>query len=147
MIFSSVVIPKGFTDLVTDSKGNSLPNKENKPLFSAYIPYVKDISEKLKHIRNHYDIRTIFKTKHILRNSHMRARFKINLQLTTHYMYIIPHVCGRSYFGKTGSSLAVQLCEHRHNLRENLLEKSKLAQHAYEEGHRVGGDEAMILEI
>jgi hypothetical protein len=41
----------------------------------------------------------------------------------------------------------VQLREHKHNLREGLLEKSKLAQHAYEEGHRVGWDEARILEI
>jgi hypothetical protein len=32
------------------------------------------------------------------------------------------------------------------NLREGLLEKSKLAQHAYE-GHRVGCEEARILEI
>jgi hypothetical protein len=31
--------------------------------------------------------------------------------------------------------------EHKHNLREGLLEKSKLAQHAYEEGHRVGWDD------
>jgi hypothetical protein len=41
----------------------------------------------------------------------------------------------------------VQLCEHRHNLREGLLEKSKLAQHAYEEGHKVGWDKARILDI
>jgi hypothetical protein len=37
--------------------------------------------------------------------------------------------------------------EHRHNLIAGLLEKSKLAQHAYEEGHWVGWDEATILEI
>jgi hypothetical protein len=41
----------------------------------------------------------------------------------------------------------VRLREHRHKLREGLLEKSKLAQHAYEEGHRVGWDEARISEI
>jgi hypothetical protein len=35
----------------------------------------------------------------------------------------------------------------QHNLKEGLLEKSKLAQHAYEEGHRVGWDEARILKI
>jgi hypothetical protein len=34
-----------------------------------------------------------------------------------------------------------------HNLKEVLLEKSKLSQHAYEEGHRVGCDGARILEI
>jgi hypothetical protein len=39
------------------------------------------------------------------------------------------------------------LCEHRHNLQQGLLEKSKLAQHAYEEGHKVGWDDARVLEI
>jgi hypothetical protein len=37
--------------------------------------------------------------------------------------------------------------EHRHSLREVLLETSKLAQHAYEEGHRVIWDEARISKI
>jgi hypothetical protein len=41
----------------------------------------------------------------------------------------------------------VRLREHKHNLREGLLEKSKSAQHAYEEAHRVGWDEVRILEI
>jgi hypothetical protein len=41
----------------------------------------------------------------------------------------------------------VWLHEHRHNLKEGLLEKSKLAQNAYEEGHGVGWDEARILII
>jgi hypothetical protein len=45
------------------------------------------------------------------------------------------------------ADLAVGLREHRHNLKEGLLEKSKLIKHAYEEGHRVSCDEAMILEI
>jgi hypothetical protein len=41
----------------------------------------------------------------------------------------------------------VRLREHRHNLKEGLPEKPKLAQHAYEEGHRVRCDQARILEI
>jgi hypothetical protein len=41
----------------------------------------------------------------------------------------------------------VRLREHRHNLREGLLEKSKLAQHAYEEGYMVRWDDTRILEI
>jgi hypothetical protein len=34
-----------------------------------------------------------------------------------------------------------------HNLKEGLHDKSKLAQHAYEEGHRVCWDEGRVLEI
>jgi hypothetical protein len=41
----------------------------------------------------------------------------------------------------------VRIREHRHKLKEGLLDKSNLAKHAYEEGHRVGWYEARILEI
>jgi hypothetical protein len=41
----------------------------------------------------------------------------------------------------------VRVREHRHSLKECRLEESKLAQHAYEVCHRVGTDEASILEI
>jgi hypothetical protein len=36
--------------------------------------------------------------------------------------------------GETGRPLALRLPQHRHNLKEGLLEKSKLPQHAYEGG-------------
>jgi hypothetical protein len=52
--------------------------------------------------------------------------------------YRIPYECCRSYIGETGRPLAVRLLEYRHSLEEGLLEKSKVAQHVYEEGHRVG---------
>jgi hypothetical protein len=41
----------------------------------------------------------------------------------------------------------MRLREHRHNLKQGLLEISKLAKHAYEEGHKVGWNEARILDI
>jgi hypothetical protein len=40
----------------------------------------------------------------------------------------------------------VRIREHRHNLKLGLLEKSKLAQHAYED-HRVVWDKAKVLDI
>jgi hypothetical protein len=40
--------------------------------------------------------------------------------------------------------LAMWLPEHRHSLKENLQDISKLVQHTYE-SHRVGWDEARIL--
>jgi hypothetical protein len=59
----------------------------------------------------------------------------------------IPCECGGSYVAETGRPLAVRIREHMQNLKQGLLEKSKLAQHAYEEGHRVGWDQASVLEI
>jgi predicted GIY-YIG superfamily endonuclease len=62
-------------------------------------------------------------------------------------VYSIPCECNRTYIGETGEPLAVRLREHRHNLQQGLPEKSKLAQHAHEEGHKVSWDEVVILEI
>jgi hypothetical protein len=41
----------------------------------------------------------------------------------------------------------VRLRENRQNFKEGLIEKSKLAQHAYEEDHKVMWDEARVLEV
>jgi hypothetical protein len=43
----------------------------------------------------------------------------------------------------------MRLREHRHNLKEGLLEKYKVevAQEAYEKGHWIGWDDARVLEI
>jgi hypothetical protein len=77
----------------------------------------------------------------------MKTGLERDLQQTAQCIYSIPCECGRSYTGKTSRPLAVWLREHRQNLQQGLQEKSKLAQHAYEEGHRVGWDNARILEI
>jgi hypothetical protein len=138
---------QGFIDSVINSKGCSRLTEERKPLGSVYIPYVKGVSEKFRRIGNRYNIRTILKTKHSLRSSLMRTRPERNPLHGAQGIYSIPCECGKSYISETGRPLAVRLREHIHNLQQGLLEKLKLAQHAYEEGHRVRWDDARILEI
>jgi predicted GIY-YIG superfamily endonuclease len=76
----------------------------------------------------------------------MKTRLERDPLQTAEYICSIPRERSRSYIGETGTP-AVRLREHRHNLKESLLEKSKLAQPTYEEGHKVGMDEARVLEI
>jgi hypothetical protein len=67
--------------------------------------------------------------------------------LTAHCIYNIPCECGRSYVGETGRPLSISIGEHKFNLKNGLLCKSKLAQHAFEEGHQISWNEAKILQI
>jgi hypothetical protein len=139
--------PQGLIDSAINFKCSSRLNKEEKPLGPVYTPYVKGVSEKFKRLRNRYNIWTIFKTKHILRSSLIKTRPERHPQQRAQCIYSIPCECGRSYIGETGRPLVVLLRVRRHNLKEGLLEKSKLAQHAYEEGHRVSWDKAKVLKI
>jgi hypothetical protein len=68
-------------------------------------------------------------------------------QLTAHCIYNIPCQCGRSYVGETGRPLSVRIGEHKFNLKNGLLDKSKLAQYAFEEGHQISWNKAKILQI
>jgi hypothetical protein len=64
-------------------------------------------------------------------------------------VYLSPRECG-SLLGNgrltTSPSWDYNLLQ-RYNLKEGLCERSKLADHAFEEGHRVGWDQAEILEV
>jgi hypothetical protein len=108
--------PQGFIDSVINSYG---------------IPYVKGAAEMLRRVGNRYNIRMIFETKHTLRSSLKRTWPKRDQQQTAQRVHSIPCECGRNYIGETGRLLAVRLREHRHNLQQGFLEKSKLVQHGY----------------
>jgi hypothetical protein len=108
---------------------------------------VKGISDKFKLIGNRYNIRTVFRTKYTLRNTLMRTTPMSNTQLTAQCIYKIPCECGRSYVGETGRPLSVRIGEHKFNLKNGFLDKSKLAQHAFEERHQISWNEAKILQI
>jgi predicted GIY-YIG superfamily endonuclease len=61
-------------------------------------------------------------------------------------VYNIPCDCGRCYIGKITRPLEVRSKEHKYNLTQGLIEKPKLAQHAYEEGQKICWNEAKVLE-
>jgi hypothetical protein len=50
--------------------------------------------------------------------------------------------CGSCYIGETSRALEECIKEHKYILTQGLLEKSKLAQHAYEESHEICWNEA-----
>jgi hypothetical protein len=68
-------------------------------------------------------------------------------QQTKQCVYSIPCNCGRCHIGETSRPLEVCIKEHKYNLTQRLLEKSKLAQHEYEEGHKIWWNEVKVLQI
>jgi hypothetical protein len=138
--------PRHFIDSVIKSGGNDRPPPDRTPHGTVVIPYVRGISEKFRRIRNRYNIRTIFKTKRSLRGTVMTTRPDRDAQQTRSCLYSIPCDCGRCYIGETSRPLEVRIKEHKYILRKGLLEKSKLSQHWYEEGHKICWNDARVLQ-
>jgi hypothetical protein len=78
----------------------------------------------------------MFKPKHTLREISMKTGPVSDVQ-QMQCVYSIPCDCGRCYISETGRPLEVRIKEHKYDPTQGLLEKSKLAQHAYEEGHKI----------
>jgi hypothetical protein len=74
----------------------------------------------------------VFKTKYMLHGTLMKTGSVRDAQQMKQCVYNIPCDCGSCYIGETGRPLEVCIKEHKYNLTQGLLEKSKLAQHAYE---------------
>lgn len=84
--------------------------------------------------------------RQILKNSHMTTGPIRTPQETGNCIYSIPFECGSSYIGETGRLWAVRFREHRWNLEEVHLERSRYAQHSFEENCQIIWKEAKILE-
>jgi predicted GIY-YIG superfamily endonuclease len=70
-----------------------------------------------------------------------------DVQQTKKCVYCISCDSGRCYSGERSRPLEVRIKEHKYNLTQGLLEKSKLAQQAHEEGCIICWKEAKILQI
>jgi predicted GIY-YIG superfamily endonuclease len=139
--------PKEFTDSVMKSLTRNCPSSDTLYEGTVIIPYVKGTSEKFRHTGNPSNLRTIFKTKHTLRGALMETGPVRDAQQMKQCVYSIPCVCCRYYIGETSRSLELRITEHKYNVIQGLLEKSKLAQHAYEEGYKICWNEEKVLQI
>jgi hypothetical protein len=62
---------------------------------------------------------------------------KDHLGLRTPRVYRIPCECGRVYIGQTGRSVDIRLKELQRHIRIEHLEKSAVAEHSIDQGHRI----------
>jgi hypothetical protein len=139
--------PKESAGSVMKSSTRNRPSSNTIYQGTVVIPYVMGTSEKCRHIGNCFNLRPIFKTKHTLHGTLLKTGPVRDAQQMKQCVYSIPRDCGRCYISETSRPLKVCIKEHKYNLTRGLLEKSKPAQHAYEEGHKICWNEAKVLQI
>jgi hypothetical protein len=123
------------------------PSSERIYQGTIVIPYVKVTSEKFRRIGDRFSIRTLLKTKHALLWTFMTTGPARDTQQTKWCVYSIPCDRGGCYISEASRPLEVRMKEHSCNLTEDLLEKSKLAEHACEEGHKICWNETNVSYI
>jgi hypothetical protein len=112
--------PEEFNDSIVKTSTRNRLSSDTVYQGTVVIPYVKGISEKFRLIGNHFNLRTIFKTKHTLRGTLMKTGPVRDAQQTKQYVYSFPCDCSRCYIGETSRPLEVHNKEHKYNLTQGL---------------------------
>jgi hypothetical protein len=134
--------PQEFVTSIMKPLRSNRPSSETTYQGTVIIPYVKGISKKFRHTGNHFNVRAIFITKYKLLGTLMKTGPVIDTQQTKQHVYNIPCECG-----KASRPLEECIKEHKHNLNQGLLKKSKSAQYAYDKGLKICWKEATVLQI
>ena len=120
-------------------------NIPEKPSAYISVPYVPNLSEKIRRIARKYNIKTAFKTQNTLRQHLSKTKPRNGEQESKNCIYSIPCECKRQYIGETKRPLKIRLNEHKTNINKGDTVNSKLAKHAWEKEHRINWEGVQIL--
>jgi hypothetical protein len=90
-----------------------------------------------------YNIKTVHQPAR--KTNTMLRPVKDSLEWNVPGIYRIPCECGKVYVGQTGRTITVRCKEREHHIRLCQPEKSAVAEHCPETGHRIEFEEVTIL--
>ena len=110
-----------------------------------YLPYVRDISERIQQVCRPVGISTVFKSSNTLRQSLVRVKNRTPPEKRKGVVYEIPcQDCEYVYIGETGRTLQKRVTEHRSAVRR-FDKNNGIAVHAWNEDHAVDWEAARII--
>ena len=118
-----------------------------KPKATVVIPYVNQISEKIKRILSDVGIRAVSKAKNWQWELCKGIKDAIPIEKTKGVVYEINcSDCDASYIGETTRSLEIRRKEHLRHTKNGKVEASAVADHVWNHDHRIDWDGARVLD-
>ena len=111
------------------------------------LPYVRVVSEAVRHILAPVSVRVSFRPHTILRQLLTRPKDRVPEKELSGVVYQVPCAgCPATYVGQTGRRLDQRLTEHRRAMKSGQAATSALAEHAWGAHHPVDWDNVKVLD-
>jgi hypothetical protein len=120
-----------------------LPQPDNEPHSLAFLPFVGTVFNRISRVLAQHSIKSVGLPH--MKFSSLLHPVKDHLGLRTPEVYRIPCECGRVYIGQTGRSVDIRLKEHQRHIRLQHPDKSAIAEHSIDQGHRIQFHSSSIL--
>jgi hypothetical protein len=130
---------EGRTESRTGNSGQALDHTK-----IIIIPYISEVSQKIKHILNKYDFKTVYKKGTSMRS--ILTRFKHIDSLESHDLvyYISCNDCDANYSGNTKRKLETRVKEHESVLYKPYVH-SNIAEHSLAMKHDINWKNPKII--
>ena len=103
--------------LTKTRKPNNSAEPANDFKATAVLPYVKGLSEQLRHCLQQQGVRTVLKLETTLRSPLVRPKDAVDPAKQDGVVYRIPCECGKVYIGETGRPMQDRVKEHDRDIR------------------------------
>ena len=97
--------------LTKTGKPNNSAEPANEFKATAVLPYVKGLSEQLRHCLQQRGVRTVLKSETTLRSQLVRPKDAVDPAKQDGVVYRIPCECGKVYIGETGRPMQDRIKE------------------------------------
>ncbi len=130
---------EGRTESKTENSGQGLDHKK-----IITIPYINEVNQKIKHMLNKYDFKTVYKKGTSIKS--MLTRFKHIDSLESHDLVynISCYDCDANYWGNTKRKLEIRVKEHKSALNKPYVH-SNIAEHSFATKHDINWKNPKII--
>ena len=108
------------------------------------LPYTAGISEDIRRDCRKYGVKVAFSSSRSLRTVLTRVMDPLPIGKQSKLVYWIPCCCGKAYISETRRRLETRLKEHQDGCQKGTVEKSAVAEHAWEHHHPIKWDETTV---
>ena len=142
---SAMLLPHPHCMETADTSSCDEEQEEEKgPL--VVIPYVAGMSEDIRHVCREFNIRVVLKSGRTLRSMLTKVKGTLPLGKQSNVVYGVPCSCGLVYIRETRQRLETRLKDHRDACKRGMMEKSAVAEHAWENHHPIHWEETTVLD-
>ena len=129
----------------TRPTANKEPTQEFKS--TAVLPYIKGVSEVLRHCLQQQGVCTVFKPDKTLRSHLVRPKDALEPTKRDGVVYKIPCECGKVYIGETGRAMQDRIKEHDRDIWLARTQTSAVSEHTNETGIFLFGKKLSLLIV
>ena len=122
-----------------------LPEEGRRPPL-VMLPYTEGVSEDIRRVCKKFGMKVVFRSGLSLRSMLCKVKDTLALEKKSKVVYQVPCSCGEIYIGETLRRLETRMKEHRDACQKGTLEKSALAEHAWENHHPIKWEETTVID-